>query len=184
MEEPKEKEKELEAAPSVPKKSSGAGKKILIIGLPVFIVQLVVVYFITANILITRIQVNGTVHKADSLAAGQVKPVEKQEPKVEFGKFIYSIEDIFLNPAGTDGKKIFLMSISFDLSSEKDKEVFKEKEILVKDAVITTTSAKNLAQLNNIAYRDTLKSEIAKEISTRISNIKINRIYFSKFIIN
>jgi flagellar basal body-associated protein FliL len=76
------------------------------------------------------------------------------------------------------------MSISFDLSSEKDKEVFKEKEIVIKDAVISTTSAKNLFQLNNIAYRDTLKTEIVKEISTRIHDIKINRIYFSKFIIN
>jgi flagellar protein FliL len=185
MEDNKEKEKELEAAPSVPKKSGGAVKKILILGLPIFIAQLVIVYFITANILITRIQVNNTVHKADSTAAGKAKPVEtKEEPKVEFGKFIYSIDDIILNPAGTDGKKIFLMSISFDLSSEKDKEVFKEKEILVKDAVISTTSAKNLTQLNNIAYRDTLRTEIVKEINTRIQNIKINRIYFSKFIIN
>ncbi len=182
MEEPKE--KELEAAPSVPKKSAGAGKKILILGLPLFIAQLVVVYFITANILITRIQVNNTVHKADSLAAGEQKPVEKkEEPKVEFGKFIYSIDDMILNPAGTDGKKIFLLSIAFDLNSEVDKKTFEEKQIVIKDAVISTAASKNLTQLNNIAYRDTLRTEIVKEINTRIHDVKINRVYFSKFII-
>lgn len=184
MEEKKEMEKELEAAPSIPRKSGGAGKKILIIGLPLFIVQLVAVYFITANILLNRIQLNAATPGSNQAANGQVQNTENKDSKVELGKFIYSIDDIILNPAGTEGKKFFMMSIAFDLNSEKDKKTFEEKQIMVKDAVISTASAKNLTQLNNIAYRDTLRSDIVKEISKIISDIKINRVYFSKFIIN
>lgn len=178
-----EENKELESAPSVPKKSGGVGKKILIIGLPLFIIQLVAVYFISINILIPRIQSNASGHTgADSTHSAEQK--KEPETKAELGKFIYSIDDIILNPAGTEGKKIFLMSISFDLNSEADKKTFEEKQIIIKDAVISTTASKSLTQLNNIAYRDTLRSEIVKEINTLIGSVKINRVYFSKFIIN
>jgi flagellar protein FliL len=179
-----EEKKELEAAPSVPKKSGGAGKKILIIGLPLFIIQLVAVYFITANILLNRLQLNNAAPAAVQAGKEHSENGENKDSKVELGKFIYSIDDIILNPAGTEGKKFFMMSIAFDLSSEKDKKTFEEKQIMIKDAVISTASAKNLTQLNNIAYRDTLRSDIVKEISKIINDIKINRVYFSKFIIN
>lgn len=177
------KEKELEAAPSIPKKSGGAGKKILIIGLPLFIVQLIAVYFITANILLNRLQLNAAAPPAGQQGAS-VQNAENNNAKVELGKFIYSMDDIILNPAGTEGKKFFMMSIAFDLGSEKDKKTFEEKQIMVKDAVISTASSKNLTQLNNIAYRDTLRSDIVKEINKVINDVKINRVYFSKFIIN
>jgi len=178
--------KEMETAPSVPKQSSGAGKKLIIIGLPLFIVQIVAVYFIAINILLPRIQANagGEAHNEAVKTESKEGEGKKSESGVEFGKFIYSIEDIILNPAGTDGKKIFLMSVSFDLNSEKDKEVFKEKEVMIKDAVISTTAAKNLTQLTNVAYRDTLRNEIVNQISEIIKDVKINRVYFSKFMIN
>jgi len=174
---------EMEAAPSVPKKSGGVGKKIIIIGLPLFIIQLVAVYFITVNILLTRIQANA----ANPPAAGQVKEEEgakkEAEEKVELGKFIFTIEDILLNPAGTDGRKIFMLSIAFDLASEVDKKSCEEKKDILKDAVNSIAGSKTLVQLNNIAFRDTLRSEIVKEINKTIKDLKINRVYFSKYII-
>ena len=88
-----EEKKEMEAAPSVPRKSEGAGKKILIIGLPLFIIQLVAVYFITANILMNRLQLNATTQPNGQAAQEQAKGEEKKgESKVELGKFIFSIE--------------------------------------------------------------------------------------------
>ena len=174
--------KQVEAAPSVPQKSAGAGKKILIIGLPLFIVQLVAVYFITANILINRIQMNANAQTAGAQNKEQAKKAD--EPKVELGKFIYSIDDIITNPADTDGKKVLLLSVAFDVSSDKDKKTLEEKQVLIKDAVSSTVAAKTIPQLNNIAFRDTLRSEIVKQIGKMITDVKINRVYFSKYIIN
>lgn len=177
------KEKELEAAPSVPRKSNGTGKKILIIGLPLFIIQLIAVYFITANILLNRIQLNAAAPAAGEPNKEQAQNGQKdKDSKVELGKFIYSIDDIILNPAGTDGKKFFMMSVAFDLPTDKDKKTFEEKQIMIKDAVMSVTAAKSLMQLNNIAYRDTLRSDIVKEINKVIHDVKINRVYFSKFV--
>lgn len=178
-----EEEKVMEAAPSVPKKSGGVGKKIIIIGLPFFIIQLVAVYFITVNILLPRLQINLSAKPAgEQQKAGEMK--KEGDSKVELGKFIYSIDDIIINPAGTEGKKVLLLSIAFDLNTEKDKKEFEEKTILLKDVVNSIGGSKNLTQLNNIAYRDTLRSEIVKGINSVIHEVKVNRVYFSKFIIN
>ena len=76
------------------------------------------------------------------------------------------------------------MSIAFDLGSDADKTTFKDKDLIIRDAIITTTARKNLRQLNDIVYRDTLKSEIVQQINSIIPDAKINKVYFSKFIIN
>ena len=76
-----------------------------------------------------------------------------------------------------------MMSVAFDLGSEVDKKIFEEKQIIIKDAVISKAASKNLTQLNNIAYRDTLRSEIVGEINALIKEVKINRVYFSKYLI-
>jgi flagellar FliL protein len=57
------------------------------------------------------------------------------------------------------------------------------KEIIVKDIIITALSSKNFDKLTNFAYRDTLKTEITSKLRAAIPQIKLNRVYFSKFII-
>jgi len=166
--------------PSTEKK--GLNMKIFIFGIPLFIAQLVAVYFVTANILINKNLANSSSvsqnpAEANKTAANQTKPQE-------FGKFIYVIEDLLVNPANTDGKRYVLSSLGFDVASEKDNQELKAKEVLLKDAVISVMSSKDLCQLSNIIYRDTLRTEIMKRLSVILPSTKINTIYFSKYIID
>jgi flagellar protein FliL len=188
METEKEKEKEKEnkevvenKETEIPKKKSfSINPKIFIIGLPLFIVQLVAVYFITANILLSK------VHGSSTNVTEQTnteKKENKKEQQVELGKFIFSIEDIIVNPAGTEGKRLLLASIGLDITSEEEQQILKSKEILIKDVIISSLSSKSMEQLSNNAYKDTLKNEIASRLTNSIPNIKLNSVYLSKFII-
>ena len=79
----------------------GFNPKVLIIGLPLFIIQLLAVYYVTANILLTKIvEQQGLVAKseADSLDADLQ---EKKEPE---GNHIFKVEDLIVNPAGKIGR--------------------------------------------------------------------------------
>ena len=104
-------------------------------------------------------------------------------PPVELGKFIYTVEDIIVNPANTDGKRLLLTNLGFDVNSADMVDKLKSREAMVKDAVISTLSSKNIAELNNTSYRDTLKTEITGKLAKLIPEVKINRVYFSKYII-
>jgi len=99
------------------------------------------------------------------------------------GKFIYSIDDIIVNPADTDGKRLLLTSVGFDLPKIEMENELKTREAMVKDAVISTLSSKDISQLDNIAYRDTLKMEITGRLKKSIPDVTINNIYFSKYIL-
>lgn len=157
--------------------------KLLIIGLPLFIIQLVVVYFITANILLSKMKAqtgsDSTSHKSEVVSE---KSEENVDPS-ELGKFIFSIPDIVVNPANTDGKRYFMTSVGFDLGSEEEKKEIEERQEMVKDILNTTLSSKTLEQLGNPAYKDTIKIEILKKVKKALPEMKINKIYLSKYII-
>lgn len=160
--------------------------KVLIIGLPVFIIQLVAVYFITANILLSKYQSNA--HKkagTEETASEESKSEEGSEEgsKKEAGKFLFTIEEIIINPTGTDGKRFLLASVGFDLKTEPEKKEMEEREVLVKDAIISVLASKPLTQLNDMEYRDSLKIQIKKKLKEKMPALKVNDVYFSKYII-
>lgn len=173
------------------KKNSAMKPKLLIIGLPLFIVQLVAVYFITANILIPRDHNSGNTDSVNNEQTAEQnaenkKSDEKSSEKEEaatIGENIFNLDDIIVNPAETNGKTLVLASLGFDLSSPEAKKTMEEKVIIVKDAVITLLSSKTVPQLSNTAYRDSLKAEMISDLSKKMPGVKINNIYFSKFII-
>lgn len=162
-----------------PKKSSLI--KGLVIGIPVFIIQLIVVYFITANILLSRLQSTMPHQEAIGEAAEDVDTASIGNE--ERGKFIFLMEDVIINPAGTDGKRLLLTSIGFDVSREEDNNELKSKEVLVKDIVISLLSSKNIMQLGDGAYKDSLRHEIVSGFKEKMPRIKINDVYFSKYIL-
>ena len=164
-----------------PEKSS-VNLKILLIGIPIFITQLAVVYFITANILIKRFEGQiASANKKDVSGAAQTSSAQNKQ--VDLGKFIYSIDDIIVNPADTDGKRLLLTSVGFDLPKLEMENELKTREAMVKDAVISTLSSKDIVQLDNTAYRDTLKMEITGRLKISIPDVTINNVYFSKYIL-
>ena len=166
----------------IEKKKPFVNPKIFLYGLPLFIAQLIAVYFITANILVGKIHSN---EKQDTLKVENKEVPIKQNGKsvAEIGKFLYSIDDIIVNPAETDGKRLLLTSVGFDFQTEDEKKNMQTKEIVIKDIIISTLSSKNFDKLTNFAFRDTLKIEIGAKLRAAMPQIKLNQVYFSKFII-
>lgn len=171
-------------------KKSGFNIKVLIIGIPLFIIQLVAVYFITANFLLSKMQSSSHQEKANTEEVAQENASEnshegedKSNKNVEFGKYIYVVDDLIINPANTDGKRLLLSSLGFDVASKENEEELKAKDVLLKDAIISVMSSKSFTQLANMAYRDTLRTEITQRINQLMPKVKINTIYFSKYIL-
>jgi flagellar FliL protein len=175
------------------KKPSMFNPKVLMIGLPIFIVQLVAVYFITANILLPgqtkssseseKTKTEETTEHSEESTEGHGETEEGKEGEHGTGGLIYSLDDMIVNPANTNGKMLLLASLGLAVESEESKKVLEEKQVIVKDAVISVLSSKSVGQLSSSTYRDTLKTEILKNLATQMPGSKVNNIYFSKFII-
>lgn len=172
---PKEKEKEKD------KEKKGINIKIFLFGMPLFIAQLVAVYFITANILLKKVEAN--VSSANQQPVEKNAAVKQTAKQSDLGKFVYMVDDLIVNPANTDGKKLLLSSIGFDVPSANDQNELKARDVILKDAVISVMSSKDLDRLASITYRDTLRTEIIKKLGQIMPNVKINTVYFSKYIL-
>ncbi|MBI5726904.1 MAG: flagellar basal body-associated FliL family protein [Ignavibacteriales bacterium] len=168
-------------------RKAGLNPKVFIIGLPLFIVQLVVIYFITANFLLSRwsslAEGDGEGSQTEEVhGEKKTKKKAKSGEEVE-GKFFFSVEDIIINPAGTNGQRLMLTSVGFSVPTEEQKKGLEEKEVLLKDIVISTLSSKTLSELNQVGYKDSLKVELTRIITERIPELELSDIYFSKYII-
>ena len=166
--------------------------KIFLIGLPIFIVQLVAVYFITANVLLSGSSITNSSSDQNTEKVNTKNPNDghtnesKETTNTENHSavgLIFSVDDMIVNPAQTNGKMLLLASLGLSVESEESKKALEEKQVVVKDAIISVLSSKNVTQLSSAAYRDTLKIEILKNLSTQMPGSNVNNIYFSKFII-
>jgi flagellar FliL protein len=172
------------------KKTSMFNPKVLMIGLPIFIVQLVAVYFITANVLLSSGQ-SGPIKEETQTEEHSEESTEGHSGETKEGKtsensesgLIFAVDDMIVNPAQTNGKMLLLASLGLAVENEESKKVMEEKQVIVKDAIISVLSSKNVTQLGSATYRDTLKTEILKNLAVQMPGSKVSNIYFSKFII-
>ena len=139
----------------IPEKKGGINMKVILFGLPLFVVQLIVVYFVTANILLNKIQGNSESHQDAAQTEAVQNPNDTTENEGEkakaapvLGKYIYSVDDVIVNPAGTNGDQLLLSSIAFDIGNEEGEKEIKGKEIVVKDLIISILSSKTISQLS------------------------------------
>jgi len=177
--------KEKESPEEKTKTKSKLNMKILLIGIPLFMVQLTVVYFVTANFLLNKWKESASQiqKKVEVEQSSDTENSSNKSSTGEVGKYVYSVEDVVVNPAKTNGKRLMLTSLGFDLGSEDNKTEMKEKEIPVRDMIINTLASKTVDQLSDIHYRDSLKIEIIQNLKKLIPKIKVNQVYFSKYII-
>jgi flagellar FliL protein len=198
-----------------PEKKSSLNPKVFLVGVPLFIIQLVAVYFITANILLSKFEKGETknltkteavehdstasegdeeAHAADE-EGGSHDGEETSSEGGEHGggehggaaaapsNYIYTVNDVIVNPAGTNGQRLMLTSIGFDMKTESQYKKMESQEIVLKDAIISVLSKKTVSQLSNTMKRDSLKVEIIDDVKGRIPGLKIKDLYFTKYII-
>ena len=169
-------EEEKKEVITAKKEKKGFNLKVIIIGLPLFIIQLILVYFITATFLVKGVT-NTDVSKDG-------ENVEETDEENAVPQQIFNIEDLIINPAGTNGQRLLLLSVGFGVENEESLNLLKDNEIIVKDLVINAVSQKTLGTLSKIELKDYLKVELANKINMAYPKAKVKNVYFSKYLIN
>lgn len=149
-------------------------KKILIIGVPIFILQVVVIYFLMATFIVPV-----ATNQPDS----EQQYIAEEDNDHEEEKKIFVTPDIIVNPAGTNGTRFLLTTIGFEVRSPELLRELERKEIHVRDVLNTVLTSKRLDELVNASKREVLREEIAIEVNKLLNNGDLDRVYFSKFII-
>ena len=166
------------------KPKKGFNLKVIFIGLPLFIIQLVLVYFITATFLVKSAPNTNSSKDGEHSEQTEEETDEESDSAHANSTHIFSIEDLIINPAGTSGQRLLLLSVGFGVPSEENLTMLQENEVVIKDMVINTIAQKTLSALSNIQLKDSLKIELADKLNETYPKAKIKNVYFSKYLIN
>ena len=131
-------------------------------------------------------QVEQDKSKAD---AHQAKPEPKKKPAKGEGHgeaapaLVYAIKDIVVNPAGTGGTRFLSVSFGFELDSPELTSAFEERELAVRDALITILSSKTVAQLTDPKEKEIARYQIKKRLEQLLNTTEITGVYYTDFVL-
>jgi flagellar FliL protein len=104
---------------------------------------------------------------------------EEGEPQSK----IFNIEGIVVNPASTGGSRFLTTTIGFELDSHDSYSTFKEKQVKIRDALISILSSKTVTELADIETREHIRKQILKLVNHICKPAKAEAIYFVDFVL-
>lgn len=162
-------------------KSPILSRKMLMIGLPVFLVQLVVVVLVLKMFVFTSSGSAPTGAQAASKGDEHSKAGERGEGSGAGAIFV--VKDVIVNPAGTNGTRFLLTTVGFEVNSPEVQKELEAKEVQVRDILNTILTSKGLDELVDPGQREALRTEISERVNGALRSGSLSSVYFSKFII-
>ena len=174
--------KEEESAPVPTPAKALPLKKIIMIGVPVFLVQVVVLFFVATKFVGGGSASSHPSQPAAEQAADGEKGGEKEGAEGA-ASHMFIVKDLIVNPAGTNGTRFLLLTVGFETSTVEGEKELERKEIQVRDALNSVLTSRTLDELASVAQREQLRGDILAKASELVKTGSVTNVYFSKFII-
>ena len=175
---------------TAPEKKSGGFMKMLIAFAVIQIVLAAGAFFVVKMVFLPKIQ------------AGSAAPAAENKPNVkavESPKEIVLIDNLIVNPAGTNGTRYLSTSIGLEIEKNgaggEDKEESKEegksgegdrmKKLtpVIRDILIAILSSRTLEELSSVEGKEAVRKEILEKIQLALGDIKLSRVYFVDYVL-
>ncbi len=88
------------------------------------------------------------------------KKEEKGHGEKEGKSSVYRVDNLIVNPAGSQGQRFLMASVAFDFADPKVNEEVRAREVAVRDAIISTFENQTLEDLTRPGARDSLRVKL------------------------
>lgn len=96
---------------------------------------------------------------------------------------IVPVEDLVVNPRGSSSRYV-LVALGLEVENPKQGEQLRQELMIpVRDRVMSIVSSYSIEELQSTGIRDTLRVRIRKELEQTLPGIRLQNVYFSKFVI-
>jgi flagellar FliL protein len=184
------------AAPEAPaaEKKSGGFMKMLIAFAVIQVILAVGAFFAVKMVLLPKLQ-------AAQPTAAEAKKAEAKV--VEKPKEIVLIENLIVNPAGTNGTRYLSTSIGLEVEKEaaeggakgegeskgegdgKSAENGRMKAMtpVIRDILIAILSSRTLEELSSVEGKEIVRKEILEKVQLALGDIKLSKVYFVDYVL-
>jgi flagellar FliL protein len=123
---------------------------------------------------------------AKNKAASPAKVEQKAEGHGEGekgGGATWPIENLVLNPAGSNGTRFLMVNATFELKDEAAKEAAKDKEPEARDIILALLGKKSIDELADIGQREQIKKEVLAAVAPIFPKGTVTKVFFPQFVI-
>lgn len=96
---------------------------------------------------------------------------------------LVELENIIVNPAGSQGNRFLMTSVAFAVSDEKLQKSLDDSKVELRDRVTGVLEAMTMAQLTSPGARDTIKSRIAGVVGEMVGPKASVTVFLPQFVI-
>ena len=167
--------KEKQEAESAGSNKKGAGKKLLFIGIALFfVIQIGVSYLIISSVIMPMKELK---------AGAQVEESEEEQKEIPPIGHIFPLDQVIVNPANSNGMRYFKLSLALEVSEEKFLKELESRKPQMLDIIIEILSNKSLADLDSPEGKFILKKELMESFNSRLSEARIDQLFFTEFVL-
>lgn len=94
----------------------------------------------------------------------------------------YGLEELVVNPSGTNGQRFLVIEISLELTDKDHIEKIKQNEQKIKHNMIEAISARTVDQLINFEERELLRKELADITNNAIGIRSVRNLYYTRYV--
>lgn len=95
----------------------------------------------------------------------------------------YLVENLVLNPAGSNGTRFLMASVALDLAEAEASGQLESRDAQVRDALLTVLGHKTVEELTDVTARDSLKVELKSAVAELFPEGTVTGIYLPQFVI-
>lgn len=119
---------------------------------------------------------------AFGVGTDDAEEADDKDAQIQYGQFM-ELEGLIINPAGTDGKRYLMVNIGLEGPDESILTEVKEREIVVRDTILKVLGRRSVGELADLGQRSMLKSEIVNAVNAVTRKGKIERMYFTQYVL-
>jgi len=121
--------------------------------------------------------------KASEPAKVEAKAASHGEGEKGAGGSAWPIENLVLNPAGSNGTRFLMVNATFELKDEAAKEAAKDKEPEARDIILALLGRKSIDVLADIGQREAIKKEVLAAVAPLFPKGTVTKVFFPQFVI-
>jgi len=94
----------------------------------------------------------------------------------------YDMEQMVVNPAGTNGQRYLLLEVSLELGSEDDVTLLDKNKLKIRHDMIEFLSSRTVSQLVHFNQRESLRRDLIGIINTAVGSRSVRNLYYTKYV--
>jgi flagellar FliL protein len=95
----------------------------------------------------------------------------------------HAIENLVLNPAGSNGSRFLMVTATFELKDASTEEKMKDHEAEARDRILGVLGRKTVDELSDINKRDAIKTELLDSVAPLFPKGSVLKVFFPQFVI-